>query len=202
MSHVEHPPLRLAAMISGGGRTLLNLCDCIDRGELNAQIVCVIASREDIAGVDRARTRKLPVHVVDHRVFADEQACHDRIDTLLLESSAELVALCGWLRWLRIHPELTGRVVNIHPSLLPKFGGPGMYGNRVHQAVLDAGERESGCTVHWVDEVYDHGSVILQRRVPVAEDDTVDSLAARVFDHECIAYPMAIREVAQRLATS
>ncbi len=194
-------PIRIGALISGGGRTLLNIIDHTERGELDAEIVCIIASREDIAGVEKLRARGFEVKIADRSAFDSDGAYHDQIMTWLRGARVDVVALCGWLRWLRIDPDFTGRVVNIHPALLPKFGGAGMYGNRVHQAVLDAGESESGCSVHWVDDIYDHGSVILQRRVPVEPGDTAESLAARVFEQECIAYPHALREIAAQLAT-
>jgi phosphoribosylglycinamide formyltransferase-1 len=181
-------PIRLAALISGGGRTVLNLADRIDAGDLDAKVVLVIASREGIAGVERARARGLDV-----RVLTDD----DAIYAALREASVDLVCLCGYLRLLRIEPDFEGRIINIHPALLPDFGGPGMYGDRVHAAVLAAGWTESGCTVHLVDEQYDHGPVILQRRCPVLPDDDVDTLAARVFEQECVAYPEAIRRIAE-----
>lgn len=177
--------LRIGALLSGGGRTLLNLADRIDDGTLAAKIAVVIASRPDVPGVQRARLRGLDVHIVP-------PGSHDRITRLLVETDAALVCLCGYLHWLRVDEPLTGRVMNIHPALLPDFGGRGMYGARVHRAVLAAGGQESGCTVHFVDEQYDHGPIILQRRCPVLPDDDADALAARVFEQECIAYPEAI----------
>ena len=193
-------PARLVAMISGGGRTLMNLQDCIERGELHATIALVIASRADVAGVERARQRGLPTVIVNRNDFAEGQAYHDAIAQQLINAEPDLVVLCGWLRWVRIDPPLQGRVLNIHPALLPKFGGQGMYGERVHRAVLEAGETVSGCTVHYVDDRYDHGPTVLQRTVPVYADDTVDTLAARVFEQECIAYPQAIGQVLQERA--
>ncbi len=185
-------PLRLAAFISGGGRTLMNIADYIDRGELNASIELVIASRGDIPGVERAQARGLNTLVVARRDFASEEAMHDAITKQLLERSIQLVCLCGYLRKVRIDEPFQWRVMNIHPALLPEFGGKGMYGDRVHRAVLEAGRTISGCTVHFVDEHYDHGPIILQRTCPVLPTDTVETLAARVFQQECIAYPEAI----------
>lgn len=185
-------PLRLGCLISGGGRTLLNLCDRIDDGMLNAEAALVIASRAEAAGVERARQRGLPVRIAACGDFASEPAMHDAITRWLLEAQVELACLCGYLRWMRVDPPLTGKVVNIHPALLPAFGGQGMHGERVHAAVLASGAKESGCSVHFVDEQYDHGPIILQRRCPVLPGDTVDSLAARVFEQECQAYPEAI----------
>lgn len=189
-------PLRLAALISGGGRTLLNLADHIRSGRLAASIAGVIASREDCPGVAKARMLGLPVHVASRSAFASEQIMHDQTTRWIVEARTDLVCLCGYLRFLRVDAPLKDRVINIHPALLPDFGGQGMYGQHVHQAVLASGHKESGCTVHVVDEQYDHGPTILQRRCPVLPNDTPDTLAARVFEQECIAYPAAIQQFA------
>ncbi|MHC5023674.1 MAG: phosphoribosylglycinamide formyltransferase [Planctomycetota bacterium] len=184
--------LRLGALISGGGRTLLNLVDRIEAGSLPATVAVVIASRGDAAGVERARQRGLDVHVVRRRDFESEDAMHDAITRRLVQARVDLVCLCGYLRWFRIDPPFAGRVINIHPALLPEFGGQGMHGLHVHRAVLAAGRTESGCTIHFVDEEYDHGPIILQRTCPVRPDDDEHTLAARVFEQECQAYPEAI----------
>ena len=191
-------PLRIAALISGGGRTLINILDNIDAGELNATIELVIASRGEIAGVELAQARGLDVQVVRQRDFAAEDDMHDSISAALTEKRIELVCLCGYLRWFRVDEPFIGRVMNIHPALLPDFGGQDMHGATVHQAVLDSGGRYSGCTVHFVDDEYDHGPIILQRTCPVLRDDDHESLAARVFALECQAYPEAIRLFAAR----
>ena len=191
-------PLRIAAMISGGGRTLINILDQLDSGELNATVELVIASRGGIAGVELAQARGLDVRIVRQRDFAIESDMHDSISAALTEKRIELVCLCGYLRWFRVDEPFVGRVMNIHPALLPDFGGQGMHGETVHQAVLDSQRQFSGCTVHFVDEEYDHGPIILQRTCPVEADDDHASLAARVFDLECQAYPEAIRLFAAR----
>jgi phosphoribosylglycinamide formyltransferase-1 len=190
--------LRLACLISGGGRTMLNLADHIAGGSLQASIEVVISSRATAPGVERARARGFDTRVLLRRDFASEEALHDRISQTLREKRIDLVCLCGYLRWLRIDPDFRDRVINIHPALLPDFGGPGMHGERVHAAVLAAGRTVSGCTVHYVDEHYDHGTIILQRTCPVLPGDDAMSLAARVFEQECIAYPQAIRMLAAR----
>ena len=117
----------------------------------------------------------------------------------LEEKRPDLICLCGYLRLLQLQPWMIGRVVNIHPALLPKFGGKGMYGMRVHEAVIDSGETESGCTVHFVDEEYDHGELIVQLRCPVESYDSASSLADKVFALECLAYPQALNKVANQL---
>lgn len=204
-----HSPPRLGVLISGGGRTALNLLDRIERGSLPATIAVAIASRADAGGVERLRARGVPVEVVAKEPTAGAAsgaaaftALHDRTDRILLDAGVDLLCCCGWLRHVRVRGPLvdwSGRCLNIHPSLLPKFGGQGMHGERVHAAVIAAGERESGCTVHEVDDQYDHGPILLQRRVPVLPDDNVATLAARVFAEECVAYPEAIRSVLGRM---
>jgi phosphoribosylglycinamide formyltransferase 1 len=187
------PPIRLACLISGGGRTLMNIADQIDAGNLNAKIDLVISSRGDVAGVAKSRTRGFNTLVVRRKDFPSDNDMHAATSKQLVERRIDLVCLCGYVRVLRVDEPFRGRVMNIHPALLPDFGGLGMYGERVHEAVLASGKKISGCTVHFVDEHYDMGPIILQRRVPVLPGDTPHTLAARVFEQECIAYPEAIR---------
>lgn len=193
MSH----PIRLGCLISGTGRTMLNLAERIDDGRLDAEIAVVISSRASAPGLEIARRRGLEVRTALRRDHACDDDLHEAITALLLERSVELVCLCGYLRWFRIDEPFRGRAINIHPALLPDFGGKGMHGAAVHRAVLAAGVRESGCTVHFVDDQYDHGPVILQRRCPVLPGDDEHALAARVFAEECEAYPEAIRLFAE-----
>jgi phosphoribosylglycinamide formyltransferase-1 len=173
---------------------VLNLHAAIERGVVPASIEVVVAHREDVPGVDRCRDAGLHVEVVP---VSPATSTSDRIDQTLERVGVELVCLCGYLRHFRVAPRWSDRVVNIHPSLLPKHGGPGMYGDRVHASVLAEGDAESGCTVHAVDEIYDHGAMILQRRCAVEPNDTPASLAARVFAAECEAMPEAIRAIAE-----
>lgn len=180
--------VRVAALISGGGRTLMNLADEAAHGQLPIDIALVIAS-SPCPGVERARERGLRV------VVEPGEIAPGRLEALLREARAEWALLCGYLKLVRIPPAFAGRVVNIHPALLPKFGGPGMYGERVHRAVLAAGEGESGCTVHLCDEEYDRGEILLQMRCRVEPGDTPESLAARVFELEKRAYPEALRRL-------
>jgi formyltetrahydrofolate-dependent phosphoribosylglycinamide formyltransferase len=185
--------LRLACLISGSGRTLLNIADRIDDGSLNASIELVIASRSDCAGVQRSRARGLNTLVVARKDFTSETAMHDAISKQINERAIDLICLCGYLRHIRVDENFRGRVINIHPALLPDFGGRGMHGDAVHRAVLAAKKSISGCSIHFVDDVYDHGPIILQRTCPVLPSDDERTLAARVFEQECIAYPEAIR---------
>ena len=188
-------PPRLLIMLSGGGRTMLNLAASIKSGELPAEIAAAIVSRE-CPGADAARNLGIPVEVV-----AGEIPDHE-LEALANRHQATWIVLAGYLRRVHIPRALAGRVVNIHPALLPKFGGPGMYGKHVHEAVLRAGETESGCTVHLCDGEYDRGRIILQERCPVLPGDTPESLAARVFEAECRTFPRALRMVlSEGLAT-
>ncbi len=179
---------RLGILISGGGRSALNIHEACLRGELDARVALVIAHRDEIEGVERCRAAGLRV-----AVLPPGDGLADRIDAALDAAGVELVCLAGYLRRFRVGTRWAGRTMNIHPGLLPEFGGHGMYGLRVHRAVLAAGATESGCTVHEVDEEYDRGPAILVRTCPVLADDTPESLAARVFTEECKAYPDAIR---------
>lgn len=191
---IRSEPARLGILLSGGGRTLANLHDRCEKGELPARIVVVVSSRPDAGGVERAQRAGVPVVIADRRRLSD--AAFDEAVTAALKSACvELVCMAGFTALWRIPPEFEGRVLNIHPALLPKYGGKGFYGDRVHAAVLAARETESGCTVHFADNQYDHGPIVLQRRVPVLSDDTPGSLAVRVFEQELIAYPEAIRQV-------
>ncbi|GJQ29887.1 MAG: phosphoribosylglycinamide formyltransferase [Phycisphaerae bacterium] len=176
---------RLAVFISGAGRTLLNLLDAIDRGDLHATIPLVLASRE-CEGAAKARARGLRTLIEPGEIPAP------RLRDILAAHDIDAVALAGYLRRVNLPAEFQGRVVNIHPALLPRHGGPGMFGLRVHQSVLDARDPESGCTVHLVDDAFDTGPILLQRRCTVLPTDTAQSLADRVFLEECRAYPLAL----------
>ncbi len=179
-------PARLGVLISGGGRTLCTIHDAVRRGQLHASIELVIASRP-CRGVQRARERGLPAMIEPGRIP------RKRLGALLRDAGIDLVALGGYLQLVEIPEGYEQRVVNIHPALLPRFGGPGFYGDRVHRAVLESGSRISGCTVHLCDEQYDHGPIVLQRTCPVLPGDTVETLGARVFALEKQAYVSALQ---------
>ncbi len=183
--------IRIGVLLSGGGRTLLNILDQIAAGKLDAEVAVVIASR-DCKGVERSQAAGLNVQVVPYKQMPDTETYSARIAELLDAASVDLVIQAGFLSLWFIPPQYEGKVMNIHPGLLPEFGGHGMFGHHVHQAVLDAGAKESGCTVHFVTNQYDQGPVIVERRVPVEAGDDTDALADRVFAQECIAYPEAI----------
>ena len=189
--------LRVAVLLSGTGRTLENLIELTGRGELPASVVGVVSSRASVRGNEVARAAGLPLVVVPRRRFASVESFSEAVYAALDPLAVDLVVLAGFLSQLTIPPNYRDRIMNIHPSLLPLFGGLGFWGERVHRAVLDSGMKVSGCTVHFVDERYDAGPIILQRCVPVLEDDTPASLGARVFAAERRLYPEAIRLFAQ-----
>jgi phosphoribosylglycinamide formyltransferase 1 len=187
-------PLRAAVLLSGGGRTLQNL---LDLEGLPLQVQAVISNSRKAFGLERARRAGLPAEVIPCPRGVDPAESSARIFAAVRAAGAEWVLLAGFLRLLAPIPEdFQGRVLNIHPSLIPAFAGPGFYGSRVHEAALARGVRVSGCTVHFVDDEYDHGPILVQRSVPVEPGDTPESLAARVFAAECQAYPEAIRLLA------
>ena len=191
---------RVAVLLSGSGRTLVNFLERRDAGDLPIDIVGVVASRGDVRGVDVAREAGLPVAVIRRRDHPDTAAHNAAIADWLEPLRPQIIALAGYLCFVRRPAWFTGPLVNIHPALLPDHGGRGMYGDRVHAAVLAAGDRESGCTVHHVDDHYDHGSIIAQSRVPVRPGDDVHSLAARVFAAECELYPRVLADLARAVA--
>lgn len=193
-----HPPdaadhrARLLVMLSGSGRTLENLLEHTASGSLRAAVVAVVANR-DCRGLAIAHDHDIPARLIPGGPNART------LDKLVETYRADWVILAGYLRLVPITERTRGRIINIHPALLPAFGGPGMHGAKVHAAAIDAAKRgeivESGCTVHFADEHYDTGQVILQRRCPILPDDTPESLAARVFELEREAYPEAIRRL-------
>jgi phosphoribosylglycinamide formyltransferase-1 len=197
MQSMPLSPINLAVLVSGSGTTLQNFIGRIAARELDARIKLVIGSKPELLGVTRGRDAKLPTEVVDRKSFPDVAAFSRRVFDLIDRAEVDLVCLAGWLCLLDIPDRWNNRMINIHPALLPSFGGRGMYGRRVHQAVIDHGCKVSGCTVHFVDATYDTGPIIVQRTCPVLDDDTAETLAHRVFEEEKIAYPQAIRLFAE-----
>ena len=212
-------PIRLGVLISGGGTTLTNILDYIKTGRLNAEIPLVISSRSTISGVEKAKTAGLTVKIIRKKDLPDIDEFSKRIEEELVAANVDLVVQGGWLCFWKIPPRYLPRpsdgpgeyrVMNIHPALLPSpthpqyrrwarasFGGKGMFGHHVHEAVLNAGCKISGCTVHFCTNKYDKGPIILQLSCEVKDDDTPETLAARVFGQECIAYPHAIKLFAE-----
>ncbi len=174
-------PFRIAVLISGSGTTLQNLIDRITDGRLpGVEIAIVISSRSNVAGVERAQAAGLPVDIIRVKDNPDVDNFSDQITLTLDAYAVDLVVQAGWLCYWKLPKRWLGKVINIHPALLPKFGGKGFYGHRVHEAVLAAGEIETGPTVHWVDNEYDHGQIIAQDMCSIEPDATPDSLADQV----------------------
>ncbi len=196
MSQIEHP-FRVAVLISGGGTTLSNLIGKIRAGRLHVQIALAVSSNPSARGLQFARDAGIATVVVQPERFASQEEFSKAVLDPCRAAKADLVVMAGFLKRVTIAADFANRVANIHPGLIPAFCGQGFYGHRVHQAVIDYGAKLSGCTVHFADNQYDHGPVILQRAVPVLDDDTADTLAARVFEAECEAYPEAIELIAQ-----
>ena len=194
-SRTDGKTLRLAVLLSGSGRTLDNLLEWISAGRLAASVATVVSSRGDIRGVQIAKRAGIPVTVLPPagRPLADWSR---EIFATCRAEQPDLVVMAGFLHLVEIPADFTGRVINIHPALLPAFGGKGFHGMHVHRAVIDRGCTVSGCTVHLVDNEYDHGRILLQKTVPVLRDDSPESLAARVFAAECDALPEAINRIA------
>lgn len=189
--------IRLAVLLSGGGTTLENLCEHIDAGRLEAEVAVVISSLSQVKGVERARRRGIPTQVVRRKDHATLESFSEAIDGLLDQARVDLVCLAGFMVLWKIPDRYLGRVMNIHPALIPSFCGRGMYGHLVHEAVVAKGVKVSGCTVHFVDNQYDNGPIILQRAVPVEFEDTAEDVAERVFQQECLAYPEAVQLFAE-----
>jgi phosphoribosylglycinamide formyltransferase-1 len=189
----ESPKRRLAVLLSGRGSNFEAISDAVGSGEIpNARIVAVVSDVAEARGLARARERGLPAHAVEKKSGESRREHEAKILRILEEAGPDLVCLAGYMRLLS--PEFVaryrGRILNIHPALLPKF--PGLHAQR---RALEAGERESGCTVHFVDEGTDTGPIVLQERVPIAPDDTEETLTARILEKEHRAYPEAIARV-------
>jgi formyltetrahydrofolate-dependent phosphoribosylglycinamide formyltransferase len=190
-------PLRIAVLLSGEGTSLENLLAYIESGRLDAQVVCVLASKAGAGGLERARRRGILARAIPRREHPDVEGFNDALHAELDRHAVELVALLGFLSPFRVRGRYAGRVINVHPALIPAFSGRGFYGHRVHEAVLESGVKLTGATVHFADDEYDHGPIILQEAVPVRDDDTPDTLAARVQELERRLVPEAIRLFAE-----
>jgi len=190
-------PLRIAVLLSGEGTTFERLCETIDAGAVPGEIMLVVASKEKAGGLARAARRGIPAVAIPRRAHADVREFNDRIHEALAKHGAEFVACLGFLSPFELRERFEGRAINTHPALIPAFCGKGFYGRRVHEAVIEAGVKVSGATVHFCDDRYDTGPIILQQAVPVLEDDTPDTLAARVQAVERELVPEAIRLFAE-----
>ncbi len=190
--------MRLAFLISGGGTTLQNFIDRIASGDLAAEIAVVVASKANAGGLERARQAGIPGVAIVRKQYADAHAFNDALHAELDRHRFDLILLAGFLSQFELRGRYRGRVMNIHPALIPAFCGHGFYGQKVHRAVLEAGVKITGCTVHFADDEYDHGPIILQGAVPVLDDDDETTLAHRVHVLENELYPEAVRLWAAR----
>lgn len=194
-------PMRLAVFASGGGSNFEAICCAVDAGRLDAEVVLCLADRLNAGVLERATARGIPTIVLRRKDFPDDASFASRMERALDAADANFVALAGYLKRVpaAVVASFAGRMTNIHPALLPDFGGPGMYGEHVHRAVLESGARESGATVHLVDNDYDSGSIIAQRRVAVHTDDTPETLARRVLAIEHDLYPEVLQQFAREM---
>lgn len=193
--------LKLACLVSGDGTNLQAIIDNIESGKLDARIVAVISNVPGIGALERAQKHNIPWFVVNNKDYPTRELFDRELATIIDRQGGQLICLCGFLRIFSpfFTDRYPNRIINIHPALLPAFGGKGFYGHRVHEAVLASGAKETGCTVHYVDREVDHGPIILQRKVPVLPGDTPDILAARVLREEHIAYSKALSMIAENV---
>jgi len=185
--------LKVAVLISGGGTTLKNLLERNDAGEIDIDVCSVISSNAKARGLEFATAANIPHDIVRRKDFESAELHSKAVFDRCREVNADYVLMGGYLQHVLIPQDFENRVLNTHPALIPAFCGKGFYGLRVHQAVLEYGAKVSGCTIHFVDNEYDHGPILLQKCVEVVADDSAESLAKRVFQAECDAYPEAIR---------
>ncbi|MCZ6714080.1 MAG: phosphoribosylglycinamide formyltransferase [Deltaproteobacteria bacterium] len=188
--------LRIVVLLSGSGTTLENLIEWRAKGQLDIEIVAVVSSKPSAFGLERARRHGLATHAVDRRAYRDERGFNNALHRILDEYQPELLVLAGFLTRLELRG-YSGRTMNVHPALVPAFSGKGYYGERVFRAVLESAVKLTGVTVHFCDDEYDTGPIILQEAVPVEDDDSVDSLARRVQEKERDLYPRAIQLYAE-----
>lgn len=196
---VSNALLPIAVLISGGGTTLKNLIDRKAQNTLAVDFRLVVSSNPKAKGLGYAQEASIPAKVIRKKDFVDGQSHSDAMFQAVRDSGAKLVVMGGYLEHLLIPDDFENRVINIHPSLIPAFCGKGMYGLYVHQAAIEFGVKVSGCTVHFVDNQYDHGPILLQRTCEVLDDDTPETLQKRVFELERKALPDAINKLAQAL---
>ena len=202
----KQPPIRIAVLVSGHGRgsNLRALMDGCSSGEINGTVSLVIGTRSDAPALEVARTGGAEAVVFSPKKYeGDNEAYGNALLCRLQNAEIDLICLAGYMRVLPVQVvrAFPGRILNIHPSLLPKFGGRGMFGEHVHRAVIEAGETESGCTVHFVEDGYDTGPIALQSTVPVEPEDTPESLAARILPVEHATYVKAVGLFAQGTLT-
>ncbi|MGB7061216.1 MAG: phosphoribosylglycinamide formyltransferase [Candidatus Zixiibacteriota bacterium] len=191
--------LNLVVLASGGGTNLQAIIDNIEAGKLDAQIKAVISNNSKSGALERARNHNITDVHLSHKQFATPEEFNQKLLSILKENETDLVVLAGYMKMISptVIREYKNRMINIHPALLPSFGGKGMYGIHVHEAVIASGVKVTGVSVHVVDEVYDHGPILFQKCVPVSSDDTPESLQQRVLPHEHEAYFRVIQLFAE-----
>jgi phosphoribosylglycinamide formyltransferase 1 len=190
--------LPIVVMISGGGTTLRNLIEVQQRGGLDVEFRGVVSNRSQVAGVDIARNAGIPVAIFPRKKYDTDEVYSQVVFDQVRQWGAELIVMGGFLQHILIPDDFALRTINIHPSLIPAFSGHGFYGQHVHQAAIEYGVKLSGCTVHFVDNQFDHGAVIAQRSCPVTADDTWQTLQQRVFKLECELLPEVIQQFAHK----
>ncbi len=189
--------INIAVLLSGSGTTLQNLIDRIKDGELDAEIQVVISSKSNAYGLQRAQQNNIPTAIIRPKDYDNFHSFNKALWNTIRQYPIDLVVLAGYLSLIEVPPDFEHRIMNVHPALIPSFCGQGMYGHHVHEAVIKSGVKITGCTVHFVDEHYDHGPIILQEAVPVFDEDTPDTLAERVQAKERELYPKAIQLFAE-----
>ncbi len=193
--------VRLAVFVSGGGSNLQSIIDHCASGDIPGEVLLVVSNKKKAFGLERAEKAGIDNFVWKRKKFANGKEADEFLLAELTNRRIDIIALAGYLKMLPpiVIDKFRGKIFNIHPALLPKFGGKGMYGQRVHRAVIEAKETESGVTIHAVDEIYDHGEIIAQEKVPVFEEDTPEELASRVLKVEHTLYPRVIKELAEHI---
>lgn len=193
--------LRLAVLLSGSGTTLQNIIDLSEAETLNATVSCVVASRSSAYGLVRAAKHGIPAYAITAKDYPTFDGRNDAIWDTVRSHGVGLVVLAGYMSLLKVPEDFTNRIINVHPALIPAFSGQGMFGQHVHEAVIQYGAKISGATVHFVDDSYDHGPIIMQEAIPVNDQDTAETLAERVQALERKLYPKAIQMIAEERVT-
>lgn len=195
MNHILAKEIRIGVLVSGSGSNLQAIIDASKKEILDdAEVAVVISNKKESFALKRAEKENIPALFIDPKLFGSRTEYYEKIIREFNSRNVDLICLAGFLLKLEsnIIEYFKNKILNIHPALLPKFGGKGMYGHFVHEAVLKSGEKESGCTVHLVDDEFDHGRILMQRKVPVMPNDTPKTLAERVLKEEHILYPQTI----------
>ena len=191
--------LKLLVLASGGGTNLQSIIDSTQQGKLNAEIKVVVSNNSKAFALERARKHNIKAIHLSHKMFATPEEFDEKLLSVLKQNEVDMIVLAGYMKMLspKIIRTYKNRILNIHPALLPSFGGKGMYGIHVHEAVINSGVKVTGVTVHLVDEVYDHGEIVLQEPVLVLNDDTPETLQQRVLKIEHKLYSQAIQLFAE-----